>query len=77
MRALTVVTFLMALVGASACQDTGVTSVPLPAPTTLSPSPAPPPPPTPPPAPVATAVLEMSNVKVVEYPPSPPLRPWT
>ena len=27
MRALTVVIFLMALVGASACQDTGVTSV--------------------------------------------------
>ena len=73
MRALTVI-FLMALVGASACEDTGVTSVQLPAPTTLSPSPAPPPPPTPPPAPVAIAVLEMSNVKVIEYPPSPPWR---
>ena len=73
MRALTLGIVIVALVGASACQDTGVTSVPLPAPTTVSPSPPPPPPP-PPPAPAAIAVLEMSNIKVVEYPPLPPLR---
>ena len=53
-----------------------VTSVPVSAPTPLLPSRPPPPiPPPPPPAPVAIAVLEMSNVKVIEYPPSPPSRP--
>ena len=68
MRAPTVI-FIVGLVAASACQDTGVTSVPLPAPTTLSPTP-------PPPAPAAISVLEMSNVRVIEYPPSPPSRQY-
>ena len=74
MRALTTVIFVVALVGASACEDAR-TSVPVSAPTPLLPPVPPPPiPPPPPPAPAAIAVLEMSNVKVIEYPPAPPSR---
>lgn len=73
MRALTVVIFLMTLVGASACEDAR-TSVPVSAPTPLSPPVPPPPVPPPPPPAAAIAVLEMSNVKVIEYPPAPPMR---
>ena len=76
MRALTLGIVIVTLVGASACEDAR-TSVPVSAPTPLSPPVPPPPvPQPPPPAPAAIAVLEMSNVKVIEYPPSPPLRQY-
>jgi hypothetical protein len=70
MRPLIVVVVLVALIGGAACEDAR-TALPLSAPTPLlPPAPPPPVPPPPPPAPAALSVLEMSHVKVIEYPPT-------